>query len=49
MIENLAISCIIDGKTWKQGDWRIVGTIKPTTLEAWVQEKVLLKQLMMQG
>ncbi len=49
VIENLAISCIIDGKTWKQGDWRIVGTIKPTTLEAWVQEKVLLKQLMMQG
>ncbi|KAK3905001.1 hypothetical protein C8A05DRAFT_31210 [Staphylotrichum tortipilum] len=49
VIENLTMACIIDSKTWTQGEWRIVGTVKPTTLEGWVEEKTLLKQMMEQG
>ena len=47
VIENMAIACIVDSKTWKQGDWRIVGTVTPTTLEGWNEEKEMLKQAMM--
>ncbi|KAK4102724.1 hypothetical protein N658DRAFT_522746 [Parathielavia hyrcaniae] len=39
VVENLAFGSVIDPKTWQQSDWRIMGTIKPTTLEGWLEEK----------
>jgi protein MBA1 len=39
VIENVAIGCIIDGHTYKQGDWRILGSVKPSTLEGHQREK----------
>jgi protein MBA1 len=49
VIEHVAMSCLIDGRTWKQGEWRIVGTIKPTSLEGWMKEKALLKRVLQES
>jgi protein MBA1 len=49
VVEHVAMSCLIDGRTWKQGEWRIVGTIKPTSLEGWMKEKALLKRVLQES
>lgn len=46
VVENVAMACVIDAKTWKQGEWRLVGTVKPTTFEGWLVEKELLKTML---
>ncbi|KAL2134209.1 hypothetical protein VTI74DRAFT_774 [Chaetomium olivicolor] len=45
-VENVAIASIIDPRTWTQGEWRLIGTIKSTTLDEWMVEKELLKQML---
>ncbi|KAL2144442.1 hypothetical protein VTI28DRAFT_9090 [Corynascus sepedonium] len=48
VVENVAIACHIDPKLgWKQSEWRYLGTIRPTTLESWMQEKAVLNRRMM--
>lgn len=46
VVENVAIACVVDPKTWVQSEWRLIGTVKPTTLEAWDEEKKMLQTLM---
>lgn len=46
VVENVAIACVVDARTWVQGEWRLVGTIHHTTLHAWEEEKELLKVMM---
>lgn len=46
VIENVAIAAMVDARTWVQSEWRLIGTIKPTTLDGWEEEKKLLKTLM---
>jgi protein MBA1 len=49
VVENVAIACIVDPRTWQQGEWRLLGTIKPTTYEGWAEEKELLKNMLRQS
>ncbi len=46
VVENVTIACVIDARTWEQGEWRLVGTIHHTTLQGWEEEKQLLKVMM---
>ncbi|KAK4242045.1 hypothetical protein C8A03DRAFT_40611 [Achaetomium macrosporum] len=48
-VENVVVVCLVDPKTWTQSEWRLLGTVKPTTLEEWKQEAVLLKTMMLQN
>jgi protein MBA1 len=48
VVENVAISCMVDTRTWTQGEWRVVGSVRPTTLEGWKAEAELLKTTMLQ-
>ncbi|KAL2180760.1 uncharacterized protein P884DRAFT_192147 [Thermothelomyces heterothallicus CBS 202.75] len=45
VVENVAIACVIDPKRgWKQSKWRYLGTIKPTTLESWQEERAMVSR-----
>lgn len=46
VVEHVAIACMVYPKTWTQGEWRLIGTIKPTTLDEWMVEKELLKTML---
>jgi protein MBA1 len=46
VVENVAIACVVDGRTWEQSEWRIIGTIKPTTYEGWLDDKALMTQVL---
>jgi protein MBA1 len=46
VVEHFVMSCLVDSRTWQQHEWRIVGTVKPTSLEGWMKEKALLKRVM---
>ncbi|KAL2257116.1 hypothetical protein VTK26DRAFT_639 [Humicola hyalothermophila] len=46
VVENVVIAAMVNAKTWVQSEWRVLGTIKPTTLEAWEDEKKLVKAMM---
>ncbi|KAK4125071.1 hypothetical protein N657DRAFT_643875 [Parathielavia appendiculata] len=48
VVENLAFGCVIDPRTWQQSEWRIIGTLKPTTVEGWLEEKKHLETLLQQ-
>lgn len=43
LVENIAMSTVINSATWKQDEWRIVGTYKDTTPESWGEEWALMK------
>lgn len=44
VVENVTIATLIDPKNgYKQYDWRIIGTIKPTTLESWAKDKKIME------
>ncbi|KAL1838884.1 hypothetical protein VTJ49DRAFT_2108 [Mycothermus thermophilus] len=36
VVENVAMGCIVDPRTWQQTEWRLIGTIKSSTEEAYV-------------
>ncbi|KAK4145410.1 uncharacterized protein C8A04DRAFT_35892 [Dichotomopilus funicola] len=45
VVENVVMSCIVQPLLgWRQSEWRMVGVVKPTTVEAWAEEQELLKQ-----
>jgi protein MBA1 len=45
VVEHFAIASIVDPKNnWHQSEWRVIGTVQPTTLESWLEEKELLQQ-----
>jgi protein MBA1 len=44
-VENLVLMCTYDHRTWTQGEWRILGTIKPTSAEQWKHEGQLMRRL----
>ncbi|KAL2269432.1 hypothetical protein VTJ83DRAFT_1616 [Remersonia thermophila] len=46
VVENVAMGCIIDPRTWQQSEWRLIGTVKPTTYDGWAQEKKALAELL---
>jgi protein MBA1 len=46
VVENVAMACVVDGRTWEQSEWRIIGTIKPTTYEGWMDEKALMTRVL---
>lgn len=46
VVENVAMACIVDGRTWEQGEWRVIGTVKPTTYEGWMAEKAWMKTML---
>jgi protein MBA1 len=46
VVENVAMGCIIDPKTWQQSEWRLIGTVKSTTPGEWQREKKLMTRLM---
>ncbi|KAM7205641.1 hypothetical protein V8F33_000967 [Rhypophila sp. PSN 637] len=45
LAENIAMSTVLDPRTWKQGEWRIIGTAKDTTPDSWDAEVNLMKQV----
>ncbi|KAK4232323.1 hypothetical protein QBC38DRAFT_405742 [Podospora fimiseda] len=45
VIENVVIVQLVNPHTWEPGEWRIVGTVKPTTLEGWEAELKLTQEL----
>ncbi|KAK3311433.1 uncharacterized protein B0T15DRAFT_75439 [Chaetomium strumarium] len=47
-VENVALACTYDPRTWTQSEWRLIGTIQPTSLEAWKHEAEVLKRMMLQ-
>lgn len=50
VVENVAIACVVDPKRgWKQSQWRYLGTIKPTTLESWLDEKAMMKRQLLRS
>ena len=45
-VVDVAITTLIDPKNgYKQYDWRIIGTLKPTTLETWAKDKELIEEM----
>ncbi|GAB1312148.1 hypothetical protein MFIFM68171_02358 [Madurella fahalii] len=46
VVENVALGCMIDQQTWQSDDWRIIGTVKSSSLEDWEVEKKMLETLM---
>lgn len=44
LVEYVVLSACIDQETHIQKEWRVFGTIKPTTLEGYESEKALLKE-----
>jgi len=48
LVENVVIACLVDPKrAWKQSEWRMIGTIKGTTLESWAEEKAIMNNRML--
>lgn len=45
VVENVVLGCLVDPLTWESDDWRIIGTIKPTTLESWDEDQKLIKAM----
>ncbi|KAL2020213.1 hypothetical protein VTK56DRAFT_8639 [Thermocarpiscus australiensis] len=45
VVENVALGCIVDANTWVGDEWRLIGTVKNTTPESWVEEERLLAAL----
>ncbi|KAK3996965.1 hypothetical protein QBC44DRAFT_304003 [Cladorrhinum sp. PSN332] len=45
VVENVAIAQAINPHTWEGGEWRLLGTVKPTTLEDWETEMALTKEV----
>ncbi|KAM7220057.1 hypothetical protein V8F06_004571 [Rhypophila decipiens] len=45
LVENIAMSAVINPQTWKQDEWRIIGTAKDTTPDSWDAEVNLMKQV----
>ncbi|KAK3331074.1 hypothetical protein B0H66DRAFT_87160 [Apodospora peruviana] len=43
LVENIAMVALVNPVTWKQSEWRIVGTFKETTPESWESEKAMIK------
>lgn len=43
--ENLAMICLVNPRTWQQGEWRIVGTVPITTAEDWFFEKEMIDKV----
>ncbi|KAK3363665.1 hypothetical protein B0T25DRAFT_528211 [Lasiosphaeria hispida] len=39
LVEYVALTCVYDSKTYQPTNWRIMGTLKPTTLQSWLTEK----------
>ncbi|KAK4154878.1 hypothetical protein C8A00DRAFT_42423 [Chaetomidium leptoderma] len=46
VVENVAIGCIVDPRSWEQREWRLIGTVKSTTYEGWNVEKEQLKAML---
>jgi protein MBA1 len=49
VVEHVAMSCIIDPRTWQHGEWHFIGSVKPTTYEGWVEERKILKAMLEQN
>lgn len=45
-VENVVMACILNQKTWQSGEWRLIGTVSPTTYEGWLKEKAALKVML---
>ncbi|KAK4164150.1 hypothetical protein QBC43DRAFT_237581 [Cladorrhinum sp. PSN259] len=45
VVENVAIAQIINPLSWEASEWRLLGTVKSTTLEDWETEIALTKEV----
>lgn len=43
LTEHIVLVSVISPKTWMQGEWRVLGSVQPTTFEEWEFEKKALQ------
>ncbi|KAK0729666.1 hypothetical protein B0H67DRAFT_638258 [Lasiosphaeris hirsuta] len=39
VVEHVAVACVYNSKTFQPTKWLLMGALKPTTLEGWLEEK----------
>lgn len=45
LVENIVLSTVVNPHTWKQDEWRVIGTFKDTTPESWEAEQKLVQEV----